>query len=90
MNNIKNITADIVDDDEIFNTNYVDNSIALASNYSKSLNDIRMTHENIPMRPNSLAIRTDDHFMYSNNNNNDNNNTKCFINDNNDVSTSKL
>lgn len=88
MNNIKNITADFVDDDEIFNTIYVDNSIALASNYSKSLNDIRMTHENVPMRPNSLAFHTDDHFMYSNNDN-DNNNTKCFINDN-DVSTSKL
>lgn len=82
LNSIKNITED---DDEYFDTNYVDDSIALASNYSKSLNDIRITHENVPMRPNSLAIRTDDHFMYSNTNNNDN--TKCFINDN-DVSTS--
>jgi hypothetical protein len=82
LNSIKNITED--DDDEFFDTNYVDTSIALA--YSKSLNDIRLTHENVPMRPNSLAICTDDHFMYHSNTNN-NDNTKCFINDN-DVSTS--
>lgn len=77
----KNIITD--DEDEVFNTNYVDNSLALASNYSKSLNDIHMTHENILIRPNSLAIRTDDHVMYSHSNNVNNN--KCFIND---VSTS--
>lgn len=67
----KNITDDV--NDEVFNTNYVDSSLALATNYSKSLNDIRMTHEGILMRPNSLAICIDDNFLYTNN--------KCFVDD---------
>ena len=57
------------DEDEVFNTKHLDTSLTSATaNYSKSLNDISMHDDDvdsIPMRPNSLAISTDDHFIYN-------------------------
>lgn len=62
------------DDDEAFNTSYVESSFASAANFSKSLNDIHVNDNiiDISMRPNSLAIRIDDNLTYSCNNINDN------------------
>lgn len=50
------------DDDEVFNTKNF--STSLASNYSKSLNDICASK--MPLeRPNTLAIRTDENLTYN-------------------------
>lgn len=75
------------DDEEVFDTNFVGTSLASASNFSKSLNDIHINNDEIiPMRPNSLAICTDDQFMYNDSCKNNNN---CNVNDN-YVSTSQF
>ena len=49
------------DDDEVFNTRFVN-----TSNFSKSLNDIHASEKPLE-RPNSLAIHTDEHFTYHEN-----------------------
>lgn len=52
-------------DDAMFNTSFVETSLAMADNFSKSLNDIYF--ETIPhngIRPNSYAFQSDV-FLYS-------------------------
>jgi hypothetical protein len=52
------------DDDEVFNTRFVNTSVAL--NFSKSLNDIHEGERPLE-RPNSLAIHPDENFTYHDN-----------------------
>lgn len=53
------------DDFEVFNTNYVNSSLASELNFSKTCNDIRISEN--PTRPNSLAIRTAENFTFDDN-----------------------
>lgn len=63
---IESMMDDSDDDyDEVFNTQFIDTSVL--SDFSKSLNDIH-TSEKPLERPNSLAIRTDEHFSYPDDN----------------------
>ena len=62
LNNNVNVdyAEEVIDDDSLFNTNFVDKSLAIADNFSKSLNDIYS--ETIPqngIRPNSFAFQSD-------------------------------
>lgn len=51
------------DDEEVFNTNFINNSSSVVStSFSKSLNDIHASEKIVPTRPNSLAISTADNF----------------------------
>jgi hypothetical protein len=52
------------EDGEVFNTSFVENSLASDFQFSKSLNDIHLTGG--PMRPNSLALYLDDNFTCKN------------------------
>lgn len=57
-----NSSEDDDDDEEVFNTNFINSSSVANTNFSKSLNDIHMSEQIIPTRPNSLAISTADNF----------------------------
>lgn len=62
LNNNINVdyAEEVIDDDSLFNTNFVDKSLSIADNFSKSLNDIYS--ETIPqngIRPNSFAFQSD-------------------------------
>lgn len=67
MNNNEMIVdhaEEAIDDDDMFNTNFVDASLATADFFSKSLNDLHS--DIIPqngLRPNLVAFKSDDYFF---------------------------
>lgn len=63
---IESMMDDSDDDfDEVFNNHFVNTSVT--PNFSKSLNDMCASEKPLE-RPNSLAIRTDEHFAYPDDN----------------------